>query len=132
MPDSGPVLPLPMAHLRRPLAVLLDRSHPAHTGLLLFSLLRAQNDLQHLARILQRRLELISRTSPILVASSANTCDIATLSAAKLQASQKTAIPASSSILHMYSLTYSPAAALRPRELRPIINLLPHLAHSPE
>ena len=114
--DTLPDLPLAMAHLRRPLAVLLDRSHPAHTGLLLFSLLRAQNDLQHLARILQRRLELISRTSPILVASSANTCAIATLSAAKLQASQKTAIPASSSILHIYSLTYTPPRLLSARE----------------
>ena len=110
MPDSGPVLPLAMAHLRRPLAVLLDRSHPAHTGLLLFSLLRAQNDLQHLARILQRRLELISITSPILVASSANTGAIATSSAAELQASKKTVISASLAIVHNspYSLGRRP------------------------
>ena len=103
MPDTPQDLPLAMTHLRWPLAVLLDRSHPAQRCLLLFSLLRAQNDLQHLARILQRRLELISRTSPILVASSANTCAIATLLEAKLQASKKTAISASSLTLHIYT-----------------------------
>ena len=71
MPDNPEGLPLALLHLRRPRAVFLDRRHPAPRCLPLFPLLRAQIDLQNHARGLQRRLEVICRTSPNLAASSA-------------------------------------------------------------
>ena len=128
--DSGADLPLALLHLRRRRSAFLDRSHAVLRGDAKIRARDAQIDLPDPARILQRRLELISRTSPILVASSANTCAIATLLAAKLQASKKTAISASSLTIHIYSpaargLASKLGRACSPRELRPIINLLP-------
>ena len=70
MPDNPEGLPLALLHLRRLRVVFLDRRHPAPRCLPLFPLLRAQNDLQHHARLLQRRLEVMTTTSPILRASS--------------------------------------------------------------
>ena len=93
MPDNPEGLPLALLHLRRPRAVFLDRRHPAPRCLPLFPLLRAQIDLQHHARLLQRRLEVMTRTSPILRASSVERRAIVTLLAARTHASKKTAIP---------------------------------------
>ena len=93
MPDDGADLPLALLHLRRPRAVSLDRSHPAHMSIPQFPLLRAQNDLQQHARLLQRRLDVMTRTSPILRARSVDRRAIVTLLAARTQASKKTAIP---------------------------------------
>ena len=93
MPDVPPDLPLALLHLRQPRAVLLYRSRPAPRRLPLFPLLRAQNDLQHRASLLQRRLEVMTRTSPILRESSVERRAIGTLLAARTHASKKTAIP---------------------------------------
>ena len=93
MPDIPPDLPLALLHLRRPRAVFLDRRHPAPRCLPLFPLLRAQIDLQHHARLLQRRLEVMTRTSPVLRASGVERRVVVTLLAARTHASKKTAIP---------------------------------------
>ena len=93
MPDVPPDLPLALLHLRQPRAVLLYRRRPAPRRLPLFPLLRAQNDLQHRASLLQRRLEVMTRTSPILRESSVERRDIGPLLAARTHASKKTAIP---------------------------------------
>ena len=66
---SGPDLPLALLHYSRPLAALLDRSRPGLMSVALFPLLRAQNDLQHHARLLQRRLEVPVMTSAAAVIS---------------------------------------------------------------
>ena len=71
------------------------RARPG-SGTPLFPLLRAQNDVQHHARLLQRRLEVMTRTSPILRASSVERRVIVTLLAARTQASKNTAIPSRS------------------------------------
>ena len=93
MPNNPDGLPLALLHLRQSRAVFLDRRHPAPRGLPLFPLLRAQIDLQHHARLLQRRLEVMTRTSPILRESGAERRAIVTLLAARTHASKKTAIP---------------------------------------
>ena len=93
MPDTLPDLPLALLHFRRPRAVSLDRSRPAQRCQPLFPLLRAQIDLRHHARLLQRRLEVMTRTSPILRARSVDRRAIVFLLAARTQASKKTAIP---------------------------------------
>ena len=93
MPDSGADLPLALMHLSQPLAALLDHSRPGLMGVAKIRSRRAQNDLQHHARLLQRRLQVMTRTSPILHASSLERRAIVTLLAAKTQASKKTAIP---------------------------------------
>ena len=96
MPDNPEGLPLALLHLRRPRAVLPHRSRPAQRCWPLFPLLRAQNDLQHHARLLQRRLEVMTRTSPILRVISVERRLIVTLLAARIQASKNTAIPSRS------------------------------------
>ena len=93
MPDSGADLPLALLHLSQPLAALLDHSRPGLMGVAKIRSRRAQNDLQHHARLLQRRLEVMTRTSPILRARSVDRRAIVTLLAARTQASKKTAIP---------------------------------------
>ena len=93
MPDTRPVLEVALLHLRRRQAAFLDRSHPTQRGRPLISPLRAQNDLQHHARLLQRRLEVMTRTSPILRESSVERRVIGTLLAVRTHASKKTAIP---------------------------------------
>ena len=93
MPDTLSDLPLVLLHLRRPRAVLLHRSRPAQRCQPLFPLLRDQIDLQHHARFLQRRLEVMTRISPILRTSSVERRAIVTLLAARTHASKKAAIP---------------------------------------
>ena len=72
MPDSGHVLPLALLHLIQPLAVLLDRSPPVLRGHTKIRSRRSNFKMPGPARRLQRGLETMSRTSPILVASSTN------------------------------------------------------------
>ena len=71
-PNSGPVLPLALSHLIQPLAVLLDRSRPVLRGHTKIRSRRSNFKMPGPARRLQRGLETMSRTSPILVASSTN------------------------------------------------------------
>ena len=99
--DSGPHLQLALLHVRLPRVALPVRTGPALRRRTKIRARDAQIPLPDCARLLQRRLQVIFRTAPILVASSATRRAVAIRWRQNFDRAKKTQFSASS---HIWSL----------------------------